>query len=380
MNGEDMRKQYPEASKYEMEFYDSFPDDTGTRSQYRYGLRKFAAWFKHSPDEILEMRKADLKSDDAHERKRFDRELEHFYNDMRKQGASVNTARSQCSGLRQFFRYNDVPISLRRGSPIAKSQMTDKTYPLTIEDVRRMFNVADMRQRVMLSMAKDLGLRIGDFVRIKKADLPDLNQEPPIPFDVMTEKEGVLAKAHLSAETVELLKTYQPTVKDNPNPYLFPSNGKGNIDTDTVGWNLKQLAEKAGLTIPAGKQLTFHAFRKLFISTGKNLNVDPDVIKAMCGKQVAPDIMTYMTTVQWREKFSQIANVLKIQGLTTKNHVRLEEQEEQIKKMSNQIALLLQVVEMQQKRLEELDPKEKGKMAEISKVIFRAKTWKTGTP
>jgi len=375
MNEEDMKKQYPEASKGEMEFYDSFPADTGTRSQYRYGLRKFAAWFKHSPDEILEMRKADLKSEDAHERKRFDRELEHFYNDMRKQGASVNTARSQCSGLRQFFRYNDVPISLRRGSPIAKMQMTDKTYPLTIEDVRRMFAVADLRQRVMLSMAKDLGLRIGDFVRIKK-DLPDLNQDPPIPFDVMTEKEGVVAKGHLSSETVDLLKTYLPTISASANPFLFPSNGKRNIDTDTVGWNLKQLAEKSGLTIPAGKQLTFHAFRKLFISTGKNLNVDPDVIKAMCGKQVAQDIMTYMTTIDWRKAFSKIADVLKIQGFTAKNHVRLEEQEEQIKKMSNQIALLLQVVEMQQKRLEELDPKEKGKMAEISKVIFRAKTWK----
>jgi hypothetical protein len=31
---------------------------------------------------------------------------------------------------------------------------------------------------------------------------------------------------------------------------------------------------------------------------------------------------------------------------------------------------------MQQKRIEELDPKEKGKAAEIRKIIFRAKTWK----
>jgi integrase len=368
MNEEDMKKQYPEASKYEMEFYDSFPADTGTRSQYRYGLRKFAEWFKHSPDEILKMRREDLKLEDAHERKRFDRELEHFYNDMKKQGMSVNTARSQCSGLRQFFRYNDVPIALRRGSPIAKSQMTDKTYPLTIEDVRRMFNVADLRQRVMLSMAKDLALRIGDFVQIKKADLPDLNQEPPVPFDVMTHKEGVLAKGHLSAETVELLKTYLPTISASANPYLFPSNGKGNIDADTVGWNLKQLAKKAGLTIPAGKQLTFHAFRKLFISTGKNLNVDPDVIKAMCGKQVPQDIMTYMTTVQWREKFSKIADVLKIQGLTTKNHARLEDLKEQVENLTKQLADQIQINTMLASFLPE------GKAAQVREIIKRQRS------
>jgi len=33
---------------------------------------------------------------------------------------------------------------------------------------------------------------------------------------------------------------------------------------------------------------------------------------------------------------------------------------------------------MQQKRLEELNPKKKGKSAEIHKIIFRAKKWKTG--
>lgn len=44
------------------------------------------------------------------------------------------------------------------------------------------------RERVILSLATDLGLRAGDFTSIKKNDLPDLEREPPIPFDIMTEK------------------------------------------------------------------------------------------------------------------------------------------------------------------------------------------------
>ena len=47
-------------------------------------------------------------------------------------------------------------------------------------------------------MAKDLALRIGDFVQIKRKELSNLDQEPPIPFDIVTEKEEVLAKGHLS--------------------------------------------------------------------------------------------------------------------------------------------------------------------------------------
>jgi len=349
----------------EKEFYDSIPN-VHTRREYRNGLQRFSAWFGKTADEILEMRKADLKSDDTFKKKRFDRELEKFHAYLKAakpkgEGAAPNSARTLCSGLRQFFRMYEMPIILRRGSPIAKMQMTDKTYPLTIEDVRRMFNVADLRQRVMLSMAKDLALRIGDFVQIKKADLPDLNQEPPVPFDIMTEKEGVLAKGHLSSETVDLLKIYQPTVKDNPNPYLFPSNGEGFLNKDTIGWNLKQLAEKAGLTIPLGKRLTFHAFRKLFISTGKNLNIDPDTVKALCGKHVAPDILTYMTGVQWREAFSKIADVLKIQGFTAKNHVRLEDLEERNKKLEETVFDQDLRIQALLERLKELDPNIRAK-------------------
>lgn len=362
----------------EKEFYDSIPN-LSTRKEYRNGLQRFSAWFKHNPDEILQMRKEDLKSEDSFTRKRFERELEKFHAYLKApkpqgEGAATNSARTLCLGLRQFFNYYEVGIKLKRGSAVGKSVLTEKSYPLTIEDLRKMFAVANLRERVMLSMAKDLGIRIGDFVQIKKADLPDLNQEAPIPFDIMTGKEEVLAKSHLSAETVELLKTYLPTIADNPNPFLFPTNGTHGIDEDTLGQALKALAAKAGIVIPTSKQLTFHTFRKLFISTGKNVGVSDDIVKALCGKSVDSDIRTYMTGIQWRENFSKIADVLKIQQMTNKNHVRLEELEERNKKLADQLALMLQIIEAQQKRLEEIKPEEKGKMAEIHKIIFRLRS------
>ena len=54
------------------------------------------------------------------------------------------------------------------------------------------------RERVILSMATDLGLRVSDFLKIEISDLPDLDQEAPISFDVMTNKEDVIAKGFLS--------------------------------------------------------------------------------------------------------------------------------------------------------------------------------------
>jgi len=88
-----------------------------------------------------------------------------------------------------------MPIRFRNGSKIGKTVKTTKNFPLTIEHVRKMFEVADLRERVILSTATDLGLRISDFIQIKKTDLPPLDIEPPIPFEVMTSKENVIALA-----------------------------------------------------------------------------------------------------------------------------------------------------------------------------------------
>jgi len=356
----------------EKQFYDSIPNKN-TRKEYRNGLQRFSAWFGKNPDDILQMRREDLKTTEIFQRKRFERELEKFHAYLKEQGLSTNSARTLCLGLRQFFRYFEVPIILRRGSVVGKAVLTDKTYPLTIEGIRKMYAVADLKQRVILSLAKDLALRIKDFRNIKRADLPDLDREPPIPFDVMTGKEEVLAKAHLSAETVELLKVYLPTIKDKANPYLFPSNGKRAIDADTIGWNIKDLARKAGIIIPKGKRLTFHAFRKLFISTGKNLNIDGDIVKALCGKSVDRSILTYMTTVLWREAFSKITDALKIQQITNKNHAKLEELEERNKKLEEQISMLWQVLDSTMKALEEKDEIRKQKMDSIRKIIMRSR-------
>jgi hypothetical protein len=214
-------------------------------------------------------------------------------------------------------------------------------------------------------MAKDLALRIGDFVQIKRDDLPDLSQEAPIQFDVVTEKEEVLAKGHLSGETAELLKAYLPTIKCKTNPYLFPTNGKHGISEEAVSWNLKELAHKAGIAIPKGKRLSFHAFRKLFISTGKNLNVDPDIIKALCGKSVAASILTYMTTVQWRENFAKIAAVLKIQEMPNKNHVKLEELEAKTLEQNRLIANLTMTLDAFKQELQEVKESNAQTKAEL---------------
>jgi len=300
------------------QFLDSV-SNPNTKKEYRHGIKKFCEWFGKSAEEILEMRKDDLtqKAEEnlieyRNRAARYEREIEKFHSHLLSQKFSVNTARNLTLGIRQLFRYYQMPIRIRAGSKVAKTVKTTKNFPLTIEHVRAMFKVADLRERVVLSMATDLGLRIGDFIKIKKNDLPPLDQEPPTSFDIMTDKEEVIAHGFLSQETVDLLKVYIPTLeKKNGNPYLFPSNGNSHISDEWLNRLLQRLAEKAQINLN-GKSLTFHCFRKMFLSAAIDSGIGLTAGKKLCGKAIAESDDTYLTTVNLREKFIQLKKFLNI--------------------------------------------------------------------
>ena len=290
-----------------------------TKKGYRKGIKEFCQWFDKPAEEILQMRKDDLTQRDGEDlieyknrASRFEKEIEKFHADLL-QTHPINTARNYTLGIRQLFRYYEMPIRFRTGSKVGKTVKTTRNFPLTIEHVRSMYDVADLRERVILSMATDLGLRIGDFISLKKNDLPSLDQETPISFEAMTDKEDVVAHGFLSRETVALLKVYLPTLeKKKSNPYLFPSNGKSHISDEWMNRLLQRLAEKAQIDLN-GKNLTFHCFRKMFMSTSIDSGIGLTAGKKLCGKAIAQSDDTYLTTVNLRKKFIQLKKFLAIE-------------------------------------------------------------------
>ncbi len=299
-------------------FLDSV-SNPNTKKEYRHGIKKFCEWFGKSAEEILELRKDDLSQrtgenliEYKNRASRFEKEIEKFHSYLLTQNYTINTARNLTLGIRQLFRYYEMGIRFRAGSKVSKTVKTTKNFPLNIEHVRAMFKVGDLRERVILSMTTDLGLRIGDFIALRKDDLPSLGQEPPIAFDIMTNKEDVVAHGFLSQETVDLLKVYLPTLqRKNGNPYLFPSNAKSHISDEWMNKLLQRLAEKAQLDLN-GKSLTFHCFRKMFLSAALDSGIGLTAGKMLCGKAIAQSDDTYLTTVKLREKFILLKRFLTV--------------------------------------------------------------------
>ena len=299
------------------EFLDSVSNKR-TRKGYKLGIKKFCEWFGKSAEEILKLRQEDLTQRSGeglvefkNRATRLEKEIEKFHSYLLEK-YSINTARSLVVGVCQLFRFYEMPVRIRKGSRVSQTVKSTSNFPLTIEHIRAMYEFADLRERVILSMATDLGLRIGDFLQLKKNDIPDLSQEPPISFELMTNKEKIVAHGFISQESVGLLKLHLPTLeKKNDNPYLFPSNGKSHISDEWLNRLLQNLSEKAQIDLK-DKKLTFHCFRKMFLSASIDSGIGLTAGKKLCGKAIAKSDDTYLTTVHLRGKFIQLKKYLTI--------------------------------------------------------------------
>jgi len=286
-----------------------------TVAQYRIGINAFSEWYGKTPNEILEERRQDWASTDLFQKKRFVREIEKFHKHLIEKGYTINSCRTMCLGIMQLFRFYEMPVTIPTGSDVSKTVQSTKDFIPTAEQYRQMYKVSDdLRGKLIISLGKDLAWRMGDFVNIKKDMLPNLDADPPLGFDLITTKEDILAKSFISAETVELLKQWLPTLTTD-NPYLFASNGQGHIDEDTVNRILRDLAAKAEIKIPKNKRLRFHAFRKRFLTTCADLSIDVNIAKIMCGKDVEASMLAYLSEVEHRKAFLKVQDVLNLTGL-----------------------------------------------------------------
>jgi len=272
-----------------------------TRKNYINGIKRFEAWYGHSVTTLI-------KSPDA------TKTIEKFYVAL-KQKHPQNTCRNVTNSAIQFLKYFDTPLKLRRALGIYRTEKAIDDHKLTIDELRRMASVADLKEQVILEVLL-LGLRIGDAITLKVSDLDKLEQDAPIDLQLRATKEGTVYETFISQEFKELLKLYLPTVEGL---WLFKGIRKDSHAKDeTLNIALRNLAKRAGVKLHG--RLHWHCGRKLVMTTGAQLGINSWIIKKLVGKSVEMSDDTYLYT-DLKEGFLKIHGVLKLKPMVANGRI-----------------------------------------------------------
>lgn len=177
---------------------------------------------------------------------------------------------------------------------------------MTIDEVQRMAEVADIREQIILEFLL-LGLRVSDAARLEK-ELFDISKETPIPLMIYAKKEGTIYRTFISEEFKELLKLYLPKVECK---WLLDGKRKDqHISNDALNWTIQELAKRANLKINGN--LRWHCGRKLVLRTAAELGINQWSAKALTGKSIPKDVATYIEGLSLKKDFLKLHNVLRL--------------------------------------------------------------------
>jgi len=263
-----------------------------------HNLEMFCEWLKTTPEELLAIRRKDPS-------RGIEKLCIKFVNYLTEEkDYQLNTAVNKIGTIRSFFRYHDLDLRFKRNE-LPKATLKPRKFSLTIEHIRRMFEYANIWEKALMLFSTETGLRVSDILAMKRTDIENiLTQEIPN-MEIQTKKEGVLARIFVSKELKGILDLYLPTLKASQRR-LFKK------DEDTLNKAVQRLFKTAYPEIKEVKP-TMHDFRRLFISTATNLNVNQWRIRYFVGKKIPDDILVYLRDLDLRSDFLRLKSKLTIQ-------------------------------------------------------------------
>jgi len=299
-----------------------------TRKGYLRSFELFEEFTGRTISETVKIRRENLTKVLQRGGRQLERETERFYNwIIEAKQLKPNTAYNCVVALKSLMSFYGMSLKLRRGTcPRIPTMPND--WISSIDQLRLMFQIGNLREKTIISMAKDIPLRIGDFLSIKRKDVEPLlgNETTDDPVDsrllsftIQTKKTKTPMTCFISEETLGLLKIYCRTLCDD-NPFLWQGKDLKRLNEDSVNLSLKNLVKKAGIETH-GLNVRFHMFRKLFVSVGASLGLNTDILKALTGKRIKSDMQPYYQGVNLHEQWKKVNDHLRLSVTRTNGRI-----------------------------------------------------------
>ena len=177
------------------------------------------------------------------------------------------TATAACMAARGFFAFHYHKLEYRKGEAKRLTERRRKTedYRFSLEDLKKMCDIADLEEKYVITAGKSFGLRAGDFLRLTRGDLEAyIDREIPISIgEYSTKKVGVSAFPFIDKDAQPIIKVMlDKMARDGRiDPQERMLTFKAEIQLSRV---IRRVAERAGINF-GNKTVRFHCMRKFLI-------------------------------------------------------------------------------------------------------------------
>ncbi len=265
-----------------------------SRKQSEVFFKIYLDWAKKTPKQLIdEFENVKVKSQIL----QFQNFLVNDYKTPSGKQLKNNSARQIITSVRAFYSSQKEPIRGLKGK-IIDTEMAKGEHTFSIEDLRAMFAVGDLRDKAILATGVSLGWEISaildlDRDYIEKLVLRAKSQNIEfIGFDWQRVKTGASQFGILNPMALFSLEQYLAKLnKETPNQKkLF------NLTEPAINSILKKLASDANLALIG--TIRYHLLRKFLMNSLSDAGLNAFEIKLILGKTIPISDQTYLQTLK----------------------------------------------------------------------------------
>jgi integrase len=281
-------------------------DKTGseyTQKLYAKGLYEYCKRLGKTPDQLIEERKKQIKSEDKQTQHEAEEELREFCAWLEKEkGIKKSTiANHYHSVIKSFYAHHYYPLKLRIPKYVSR-----EIQPHTVEEIKKMLSMVDVRERAMILALKDSGMSREDFVTLNYGDVREEFEAGKefMHLRVVRQKEAIEYDTFLGKNAVQQLKAYlklreqrrEKLTKGSPLFTTERAYGKP-ITPENLSVIFDRISKQTGITSSP------HRLRKFF-ETHMGLTAPSMLVKYWMGHSLGVEKSYFIPPVEkQREKY-----------------------------------------------------------------------------
>jgi len=338
-----------------------------TRIIYTQGLEKFLEHYDMDTEELYNQYIQDLKSQDRRDKARIGKMVTRLMVEMQSRGYSGSYVSEIKKGVNAFFKANAEELIYTKGKSVIDKSTNGKDR-MTKEHLRTILDATgNMRNKSIITMGKDTGLRVSDLANIRTKHVIDAIREDrdfhtfEIEIEKTTSETGVKANPVMGPDAMKYLRLWWKERArygggEGPDDYLYcmiedkPEHvrdgktisvqRKGDpLSSHAISGMVYRLIKKAGL---GDENISAHSMRK-FHETELGRKVKDTWIDKMTGRAegykgayIKPDSEELIT--EYKKGYDEISlmpkseiSELEIKKMTAIESIRWMEIPEDIK-------------------------------------------------